>query len=136
MASVVHQFYNQIIKSGQVELFKSNCDGIEDGEQKRDFIYVDDILKVCIFMYEKKPESGLYNVGTGKARSYNELANLVFNSLKKPVNIEYIDIPLDLVKYYQYYTEAKINKLRNAGYVDNFCELEEGIFKTIEQLGN
>ena len=136
MASVVYHFYNQINESGEIKLFKSHRDDIANGEQKRDFIYVDDVVDVCLFMFKEKPNSGIYNVGTGKARSYNDLAKEVFKSLGKPENISYVDIPESIRENYQYFTEAKMIKLRNSGYLQDFHQLEEGIFKYINKLKN
>ena len=134
MASVVFHFYNQISAEGSVKLFKSHRDDVEHGEQKRDFIYVDDIVDVCLFLSKENPESGIYNVGTGKARSYNELAKAVFKSLDFEEKISYIDTPINIRSNYQYFTEANIGKLRKAGYNADFCELEKGVEKYINKL--
>jgi ADP-L-glycero-D-manno-heptose 6-epimerase len=134
MASVVFHSYNQIIETGGIKLFKSHNSDYNDGEQLRDFVYVDDIVDVCIWMLEHKPESGIYNVGTGKARTFNDLAKGVFNSLGKEEKISYINTPAKIRDKYQYFTEAKIKKLRNAGYLKPFTELEEGINKYINKL--
>lgn len=136
MASVVYHFYNQIIKNNSVKLFKSYRDDVLNGEQKRDFIYVDDIINVCIYLYKnhKKINSDIYNVGTGNARSYNDLAKIVFKNLGIIENITYIDIPDNIRNSYQYYTEANIEKIRNVGYDLEFISLEEGIFKYLNKL--
>jgi ADP-L-glycero-D-manno-heptose 6-epimerase len=137
MSSVVLHTYNQVAESYKtftIKLFKSHNPKYKDGEQLRDFVYIDDIVDVCIWMWENRPESGLYNVGTGKARTFNDLANAVFKSLHVKYEIEYIDIPLKIRDKYQYFTEAKINKLRKAGYMGVFQELEEGIEKYIQKL--
>ena len=133
MASMVYHSFNQVIQYGGVKLFKSHKDEFADGEQLRDFIYVKDILNICFWLLgkmsapEKKFESGIYNVGTGKARSFNDLVNAVFKGLSlKPV-IHYIDMPGDIRDSYQYFTEAKINKLRSAGYILPLYSLEEGV---------
>ncbi len=132
MASVAFQMYNQIKKNGHVKLFKSHNPEYKDGEQLRDFIYIDDIVDVCIWMFEHKPESEIYNIGTGKARTFNDLAKAVFD--QNPINIDYIDIPIEIRNNYQYFTEAKINKLRKVGYLKPFTELEDGIKKYINKL--
>jgi ADP-L-glycero-D-manno-heptose 6-epimerase len=134
MASVVYHSFNQINETGKVKLFKSHFLYFKDGEQLRDFVYVDDVVNVCIWMYENKPMSGIYNVGTGKARTFKDLAKGVFKSLGKEEKISYIDIPLKIRDKYQYFTEAKIKKLRSVGYTQPFTELEEGIDKYCKKL--
>ena len=134
MASVVFHAYNQIAETGKTKLFKSHNSNHKDGEQMRDFIYVDDVVNVCIWLYENKPESGIYNVGTGKARTFKDLAVAVFKSLGIPENISYIDIPENIRDKYQYFTEAKVFKLRDVGYNNKFKELEEGIGEYINKL--
>jgi ADP-L-glycero-D-manno-heptose 6-epimerase len=134
MASVAFQIYNQIKETGEVKLFKSHRADFADGEQKRDFIYVDDIVDVCIFLCENRIQSGIYNVGTGKACSFNDLAKAVFKSLGKPEKISYIDTPIKIRDKYQYFTEAKVFKLRMIGYDKEFHELEDGVSKYIKKL--
>ena len=134
MASTILQFYNQIKLFGKAKLFKSHRSDYKDGEQERDFIYIDDVVDVCIWLAENKPFSGIYNVGTGKARSFNDLVKAVFKNLDYYEIIEYIDIPNKIRDKYQYFTEAKMQKLRLAGYQKNFHELEEGIEKYINKL--
>jgi len=134
MASTVLHFYLQIIKDGKCNLFKSHRPDYNDGEQHRDFTYVDDIVDVCIFMAEEKPLSGIYNVGTGKARSFNDVAKAVFKSLGSSEQINYIDTPIKIRDKYQYFTEAKMNKLRSAGYNKPFHELEDGVLKYVNKL--
>ena len=136
MASVIFHFYNQIVKDGMVKIFNADQPEYKNGEQKRDFVYVDDVVDVCIFMGTQKPISGIYNVGTGKARSFNDLATAVFTSLGYKKNITYIDTPILIRDKYQYFTEAKINKLRIAGYKKPFHELEEGVYKYTNKLKN
>lgn len=127
MASVIFHSFNQIQKNGFVKLFKSHRPDFENGMQLRDFIYVKDILSVCYWLMETKPESGIYNLGTGLARSFNDLVNATFSSLGIPSKIEYIDMPEDIRNKYQYYTEASMEKLRKAGYKEKFYSLEEGV---------
>jgi ADP-L-glycero-D-manno-heptose 6-epimerase len=137
MASVALQLYHQIqFCSGppKIQLFKSHRPDYKDGEQARDFIYVDDVVDVCIWLANNKPISGIYNVGTGKARSFNDLAKAVFKSLGESENISYIDTPKKIRDKYQYFTEAKMNKLRKVGYDNKFHELEEGVLKYINKL--
>lgn len=129
MASVIFHSYNQILKNGSVKLFKSHKPEYRDGEQLRDFIYVKDVIKVCYWLMKNADSvtSGLYNLGTGKARSFNDLVKSTFKALDIPANIEYINMPEDIRESYQYFTEADMNKLRSAGYVEKFYSLEEGI---------
>ncbi|MEM8908633.1 MAG: ADP-glyceromanno-heptose 6-epimerase [Bacteroidota bacterium] len=127
MASVVFHATQQIQQTGQLALFKSHKKGIAHGEQKRDFVYVKDIVDVCYFLYQQQPESGLYNVGTGEARTFLDLAHGVFQALDREPNIRFIDTPKDIRKTYQYFTQANIGKLRAAGYTTPFQQLETGI---------
>jgi len=140
MASVVFHAFNQIQSTDKVKLFKSHKPGFKDGEQLRDFIYVKDVAAVCYWMMKKMGnrqltisnkqssiDNGLYNVGTGKTRTFNDLANAIFKSLSLTSNIEYIDTPEDIRDKYQYFTEADMTKLRKAGYTEEFCSLEEGV---------
>lgn len=135
MASMVLHSFNQVMEKGSVNLFKSHRSDYEDGEQLRDFIYVDDVVDVCIHMMTNRPTSGIYNVGTGKARSFNDLATQVFKSMDMEKNIIYIDTPVKLRNQYQYFTEATITKLCTiGGYTKPFTELEDGIDQYIYKL--
>lgn len=127
MASVVLHAYNKIKSSGEMELFRSHREDVKDGEQKRDFIYVDDIADVMLFFMENQDKPGIYNVGTGKARSYLDLTRAVFNSMSLNTEIHFVDTPLAIRNRYQYFTEADIQKLREIGYSKPFRELEEGV---------
>jgi ADP-L-glycero-D-manno-heptose 6-epimerase len=127
MASVIFHAFNQVKEKGKVRLFRSHNPNFKDGEQLRDFIYVKDILKVCLFLFDKKIENGIYNLGTGKARSFLDLARNVFKACGKPENIEFVDTPADIRDKYQYFTEATMHKLRNQGYAEEFTTLEEGV---------
>ncbi|MBN1820903.1 MAG: ADP-glyceromanno-heptose 6-epimerase [Prolixibacteraceae bacterium] len=127
MASVVLHAFNKIKDSGEMKLFRSHRPDIKDGEQKRDFIHVDDITEVMMFFMENQNNPGIYNVGTGKARSYLELTRAVFESLNMNPEIQFVDTPASIRNRYQYFTEAKIQKLREIGYSKPFCELEDGI---------
>ena len=127
MASVIFHSVNQINKDGLVRLFRSHRPDYKDGQQLRDFVYVKDVIKVCYWLMEHRPASGLYNLGTGKARSFEDLVYATFKGLDLPAKIEYIDMPLDIRDKYQYFTEANMGKLRKAGYTDAFYTLEEGV---------
>lgn len=127
MASVVLQAFNTITQTGKMELFRSHRPDIQDGEQARDFIYVEDIAKVILFFMNHHKDSGIYNVGTGKASTFLRLTKAVFKSMKLDEKIEFIDTPDDLRGKYQYYTCANIEKLRNIGYQMPFYSLEDGI---------
>ena len=127
MASVILHSFGQINNTGQVKLFRSHRPDYKDGQQLRDFVYVKDVANVILWLMQHKPESGLYNVGTGKARSFFDLADNTFKALHLKTNIEFIDTPLDIRDKYQYFTEAKMDKLRQAGYDKPFTTLEDGV---------
>lgn len=127
MASVIMHSFNQINQSGQVRLFRSHRDDFEDGQQMRDFVYVKDVVDVLFFLMKKQPKSDIYNLGSGKARSFFDLAKATFVAMGKDVNVEYIDIPIDIRDKYQYFTEAKMQKLLSVGYDKPFHSLEEGV---------
>jgi len=127
MASVVMHAFNTIKNSGKMKLFRSHHSDYRDGEQSRDFIYVDDIAEVMMFFMNNQKNPGIYNVGTGKARSFLDLTTAVFKSLEMQPNISFIDTPVDLRGRYQYFTEAEIVKLREIGYTKDFTSLEEGV---------
>jgi ADP-L-glycero-D-manno-heptose 6-epimerase len=127
MASVVFHAFNQITKTGGMKLFKSHRSDYENGKQLRDFIYVKDLVNVCFFMMNNRKNSGIYNLGSGKARSFLSLAENTFSALNKSENIEFIDTPIDIRDTYQYFTEANMQKLVNIGYATPFHTLEEGV---------
>ncbi|MFH1120357.1 MAG: ADP-glyceromanno-heptose 6-epimerase [Bacteroidota bacterium] len=127
MASVIFHAHRQIMETGVVKLFRSHRADFEDGKQLRDFIYVRDVVSVLLFMMKKRPASGLYNLGTGKARTFVDLASSTFRALDKLPVIEFVDTPSDIREKYQYFTEADMTKLRNAGYQAGFTSLEEGV---------
>ena len=134
MASVIFHAFNQIKATGLVKLFKSHRPDFKDGEQLRDFVYVKDVVKVIGWMLHEmfeqhwsKEKNGLYNLGTGQARSFYDLAANTFTAQGLQPNIEFIDMPLDIRDKYQYFTEANMNKLRAAGYTEPFSSLEEGV---------
>lgn len=127
MASVIFHSYNQIKETGYVKLFRSHNPKYTDGGQLRDFIYVKDLVNVLYFAYTNSLNNGIYNLGSGKARPFFDLATATFNALNKPVNIEYIDTPIDIRDKYQYFTEANMTKLMQQGYNMPFTSLEEGV---------
>jgi ADP-L-glycero-D-manno-heptose 6-epimerase len=127
MASVIFHAFNQIQEKGNVKLFRSHNPNFKDGEQLRDFIYVKDLIDVCLFLKEKEPASGIYNLGSGKARTFLDLVTNTFHSLNKQVSIEFIDTPEDIRDKYQYFTEANMTKLKIAGYPNEFTTLEKGV---------
>lgn len=127
MASVIFHSVNQIKASGLVKLFKSHRPDFKDGQQLRDFIYVKDLLKVAVWLMENQPFSGLYNLGTGIARSFEDLVKATFAALDLETNIEFIDMPEDIRDKYQYFTEANMSKLKAVGYKDDFYSLENGV---------
>lgn len=127
MASVVFHAYHQIKKEGKLNLFKSHKPEYKNGEQLRDFIYVKDVVDVCYYIFENSIESGIYNLGTGEARSFYDLGRAVFNTLGLEPKIDFIDIPEDIRDKYQYYTQAEMNKLRAAGYKKEFTSIEDGV---------
>lgn len=127
MASVIFHSFNKITQTGEMGLFKSYKAGYEDGGQLRDFVYVKDICKVIIYMMEHSAISGLFNLGTGKARSFYDLTAATFRAMNLEPNIKYIDMPETLRPKYQYYTQAAMDKLREAGYKEDFYSLEEGV---------
>ncbi len=134
MASVIFHSFNQIKKSGKVKLFKSNRPDFKDGQQLRDFIYVEDVAAVCYWWMETIgngqqaiDKNGIYNLGTGKARSFEDLVKATFAGMGKEPAIEFIDMPEDIREKYQYFTEADMAKLRDAGYNKKFYSLEDGV---------
>lgn len=127
MASVIFHSYNQIKEKGLVKLFKSHNTNFTDGGQLRDFVYVKDLVEVLYFAFTSSLKNGIYNLGSGKARTFLDLATATFNALNKPVNIEFIDTPIDIRDKYQYFTEANMNKLISQGYTKPFATLEEGV---------
>ena len=132
MASVIVHSFHQIQECGEVSLFRSHRPDYVDGQQLRDFIYVKDIASVILFLIEKRPASGLYNLGTGMARSFYDLAANTFKAMGLEPNIKFIDMPLDIRDKYQYFTEAKMDKLRAAGYDKPFTSLEDGVFDYVK----
>ena len=134
MSSVVLQGFDQIRAKGTLKLFKSHREGISDGEQKRDFIFVKDVVDVLIFALEKPIKRGIFNLGSGHARSFKDLANATFRALKIESKIEFIDTPIEIRERYQYFTEATMDKLKREGYHATFTSLEAGVEATVHDL--
>jgi ADP-L-glycero-D-manno-heptose 6-epimerase len=138
MASVIFHAYNQISSTGKLKLFRSHRPDFRDGEQVRDFVYVKDVVNVCYWLMHHRKDSGIYNLGTGKARTFLDLARSTFKAMDKPENIEFIDTPADIREKYQYFTEANMIKLKSIGYLSPFHKLEEGVEDYVKNylLGN
>ena len=139
MASVIFHAFNQISKNGEMKLFRSHHPNFKDGEQLRDFVYVKDVTSVCLFLMNHRKDSGIYNLGSGTARTFLDLVKNTFQAMKKPEKIEFIDTPIDIRDKYQYFTEANMNKLISIGYTNPFTTLEEGVKDYVENyliLGN
>jgi ADP-L-glycero-D-manno-heptose 6-epimerase len=127
MASVIFHTYNQILKTGAMKLFQSHRADVKDGEQKRDFVYVKDVVEVMYFLMHHRKDSGIYNLGSGQARTFLDLASNTFRALGKEPNISFVPTPEDIRDKYQYFTEATMDKLKSIGYHKPFHTLEEGI---------
>ncbi len=134
MASPVFHGFNEIQKTGKMTLFKSHKEGIADGEQKRDFIFVDDIVNLCFFCLSKNPPSGIYNCGTGRARTFLDLSKALFKAVGKETKIDWIETPEKFRAAYQYFTQAEMGKIRNAGYSTPFISIEEGVALYVRHL--
>lgn len=132
MRSVVHKAYQQILAKGKVSLFKSYKPEFQDGEQKRDFIYLKDAVDIVLFFHENEEKNGLFNAGSGKANSWNDLVQPIFKAMDKPVNIEYVEMPEHLKGKYQYFTEADLSKLRGIGYDKQMIGVEEGVYDYVK----
>lgn len=127
MASVIFHAFHQIQKTGGMKLFRSHHPDFKDGEQMRDFVYVKDVVEVCSFLMHHRQNSGIYNLGSGQARTFKDLVNNTFLGLKIEPKIDFIDTPIDIRDKYQYFTQASMSKLRSIGYDKPFHTLEEGI---------
>ena len=127
MASVIFQTFNQIKETGEMKLFKSHRPDFKDGEQSRDFIYVKDVIKMCLYLMNDQPSNGLYNIGTGQARTFYDLAKATFIALGLEPKIGFRDTPADIRGTYQYFTEANMDKLRDSGYRTDCYSLEDGV---------
>jgi len=127
MASVILHAFNQISATGKMKLFRSHNPDFKDGQQLRDFVYVKDVVNVCYWLMHHRKNSGIYNLGSGTARTFLDLTRNVFNALNKKEDIEFVDTPIDIRDKYQYFTEAKMEKLKGIGYSQPFHTLEEGV---------
>lgn len=127
MKSVIAKAYDKVAREGVIMLFRSHRDGYADGEQKRDFIYVKDVVDVMLFLMDRPSINGIYNLGTGEARSWNDLARALFSAVGRPARIEYFDMPEHLRSRYQYFTQAEMGRLRAAGYCRSFTSLEAAV---------
>lgn len=136
MASVILHAYKQIHQTGGMKLFRSHKAGIKDGEQKRDFILVDDVVNVLLFALEKPIQRGIFNLGTGTARTFLDLVKSTFKALGKREQIDFMDTPEVLRARYQYFTQAEMGKLRAEGYTKAFTSIEDGTERYISQLKN
>jgi ADP-L-glycero-D-manno-heptose 6-epimerase len=134
MASVIWHAYKQISQTGRMKLFRSHNPLFEDGKQLRDFIYVKDVVDVLFYLMNRRVNSGIYNLGTGKARTFLDLAIATFHSMDLKPNIEFIDTPADIRDKYQYFTEAKMEKLIESGYSKSFYSLEEGVEEYVQEF--
>jgi ADP-L-glycero-D-manno-heptose 6-epimerase len=127
MCSVVGKAYQRVAKEGKISLFKSYRKDYKDGEQKRDFIYVKDAVEIVLYFLDRPKINGIFNVGTGKASTWNELAAALFLAVGKPLDVEYVEMPAGLEKRYQYSTQANINKLVKSGYAKPFTPLKKAV---------
>jgi len=132
MASIIFQSFHKISKINKMKLFKSNDKNLNDGNQSRDFVYIKDLVDVIFFLYSNKVESGIFNVGSGVATTFNNLISFVFKFMNKKQSIEYIDIPKEINQKYQNYTKAEIKKLRSVGYIKKFTSIEFAVKDYIE----
>lgn len=127
MRSLVIKAYEQIVTTGRIRLFRSHCEDYADGEQKRDFLYVKDAVEMTLHFLSDRDSNGIFNVGSGRAETWNSLASAIFKALGKPERIEYIDMPENIRDRYQYYTRADMTKLRNTGYDKDPKPLDEAV---------
>jgi len=132
MISVVKVKYDEVAAGGPARLFRSDVAGLADGDQRRDFVYVDDVVDVMLWLRDTPQVSGIFNLGTGGSRTYRDLAHAVCDAAGKPRSIEYIDMPERLRGQYQSFTEASIDRLRAAGYAGQFTPLEEGVRRYVQ----
>jgi ADP-L-glycero-D-manno-heptose 6-epimerase len=127
MASVIQNAFFQIQKTDKMKLFRSHHPDYKNGEQMRDFVYVKDLCDVILFLIEHRKNSGIYNLGSGKARTFLDLVKSTFKAMGKKEDIDFIDTPIDIRDKYQYFTEANMNKLKSIGYNKPFTSLEDGV---------
>jgi ADP-L-glycero-D-manno-heptose 6-epimerase len=137
MCSVICKSYHDVVDKGLIKLFKSYDKNYVDGEQRRDFVYIKDVVNVVYFLFRNpSSSSGIFDLGTGKSRTWNDVAKFMFTVIGRSTNIEYIEMPDDLKPNYQYFTQAKINNLRKAGYSAAFMELEDSVKDYCSYLRN
>ncbi len=134
MASVLFHKYQQVMRGEAATLFRSDRPGIADGEQRRDFVHVDDCVAVMLWLLDNPAVSGLFNLGSGRARSFRDLVGAMFAALGRPADIQYIDMPADLRGKYQYFTEAPLDRLRAAGFNAQMTPLEDGVRRTVQDF--
>jgi len=134
MMSVLAKRFDEIRSGARVQLFKSHRDGIADGDQRRDFIYVDDVVRVMMWLLATPSVSGLFNVGTGKARSFKDLMLAAYAALGAKPNIEYIDMPESIRDSYQYFTQSEVDRLQRAGYNGGFTALEDSVGSYVREF--
>ncbi|MCA6071865.1 MAG: ADP-glyceromanno-heptose 6-epimerase [Endomicrobium sp.] len=127
MRSVVCKSYDEVADKGLIKLFKSYNENYSDGEQRRDFIYIKDAIDAMYFLFKNPSKTGMFNLGTGKSRTWNDISKSIFAAVGKKENIEYIDMPDFLKQKYQYFTQAKTDNLKKAGYNKSFAELEDSV---------
>lgn len=132
MASVIFHAFNQITKTGKMNLFRSHRPDYADGGQMRDFVYVKDVADICIFLMHHRKNSGIYNLGSGKARTFLDLTKSTFAAMDKKEEIHFVDTPADIRDKYQYFTEADMSKIRSIGYSKPFTSLEEGVKEYVQ----
>jgi len=131
MRSVVAQVHENVTAGRPVMLFRSHHPDYEDGGQLRDFVYIDDCVDVMMWLYDNPDVSGLFNLGTGKARTFADLATAVYTALGKQADFSFVDTPVEIRDKYQYFTQAHMDRLRTAGYTASFTELEDGVRKYV-----
>lgn len=136
MASVIFHAFKQIKDKGEVTLFRSHNPNYQDGEQLRDFVFVKDVASIILFLLEKQPKSSIYNLGSGKARTFKALVEAIFNTLNLEPNIKYMDTPIDIRDKYQYFTEADMHKMWQAGYSKELHSLEAGVMDYVSEYLN
>ncbi len=134
MASMIFKGWKEIKETGMLHLFKSYRSEYRDGEQKRDFIYVTDVVDIMVYLLFEDRHKGIFDIGTGRARSFNELASVLFKTMGLPEKVVYKDMPEDIKKSYQYFTQSDVKKLRDSGYKRPFLNIEEGILQYIKHL--
>lgn len=133
MRSLVNKAYDQIVKEGEVTLFRSHRPEYRDGEQTRDFVYVEDAVNQTLFYYDHPEVSGLYNCGTGVARTWLDLARALFAAMDRAPRIRFIDIPESIRERYQYHTQADLTRVRQSGYTEPFLSIEEGVRRYVQE---